>query len=180
MRRKLERAIVSGIENAPVSYWPIFPVPSLQSQKPLWQSTRPNVLSVSKMAKCVALHPGTISKGSKLWPRALSIQQKLRFEISEIPRAHWNGTFRLHRPNSSHRAFFYCSFKQDTKEQYWGQQFCHMKRDISFFFPTEMTGPVTPNWNGTFHLISYRNIRNFRLMESAHSFPLNLKNDHWR
>ena len=32
-------------------------------------------------------------------PRALSIQQKFRFEISEIPRAQWNGTFRLHRPN---------------------------------------------------------------------------------
>ena len=33
-----------------------------------------------------------------------SIQQKFRFEISEIPRAQWNGTFRLHRPDPSHRA----------------------------------------------------------------------------
>ena len=74
-------------------------------------------------------------------PRALSIQQKFRFEISEIPRAQWNGTFRLHRPDPSHRALGYCSCKQDTKEWYWGQQFCQMERDISVR-PTEMTRPV--------------------------------------
>ena len=42
-----------------------------------------------------------------LW--ALSIQQKFRFEISEISRAQWNGTFRLHRPGPSNRAFCYCT-----------------------------------------------------------------------
>ena len=36
---------------------------------------------------------------------ALSIQQKYRFEISEISRAQWNGTFRLHRPDPSHRVW---------------------------------------------------------------------------
>ena len=41
---------------------------------------------------------------------ALSIQQKFRFEISEISRAQWNGTFRLHRPDPSHRAFCDCGF----------------------------------------------------------------------
>ena len=76
----------------------------------------------------------------------LSIQHKFRFEISEILRAQWNGTFRLHRPNPSHRAFGYCSFKQDTKERYWRQQFCEMKRDVSVW-PTEMTGPVTGHWS---------------------------------
>ena len=75
-----------------------------------------------------------------LW--ALSIQEKFQFEISEIPRAQWNGTFRLHRPDPSHRALGYCSCKQDTKERYWGQQFCQMERDISVR-PTEMTRPVT-------------------------------------
>ena len=35
-----------------------------------------------------------------------------------------------------------CSCKQDTKEQYWGQQFWQMERDISVR-PTEMTRPVT-------------------------------------
>ena len=30
--------------------------------------------------------------------------------------------------------------KQDTKERYWGQQFCLMERDISGR-PTETTGP---------------------------------------
>ena len=49
--------------------------------------------------------------------------KKTWFEISEIPRAHWKGTFRLHRPDISHRVFGYCSCKQDTKERHWGQQF---------------------------------------------------------
>ena len=71
---------------------------------------------------------------------ALSIQQKFRFEISEIPRAQWNGTFRLHRPDPIHRAFD-SSCKKDTKQRYWGQQFCQMERDISVR-PTEMTRPV--------------------------------------
>ena len=60
----------------------------------------------------------------KLW--ALSIQQKFQCEITEIPRAEWNGTLRLHRPDPSHRAFGYCSCKQDTKERYWEQQFCQV------------------------------------------------------
>ena len=81
----------------------------------------------------------TSSKAGKT--RALSIQQKFRFEISEILRVQWNGSFRLHRPDSSHRALGYSSCKQDTKEWYWGQQFCQMERDISVR-PTEMTRPV--------------------------------------
>ena len=59
------------------------------------------------------------------------INKNLRFEISEIPRSQWNGTFRLHKRVPSHRAFGYCSCKQNTKERYWGQQFCQMERDIS-------------------------------------------------
>ena len=49
--------------------------------------------------------------------------------------------FRSHIPDPSHRAFGYCSCKQDTKERYWGQQFCQMERDISVR-PTEITWPV--------------------------------------
>ena len=74
------------------------------------------------------------------------------------------------------RVFGYCSCKQDTKERYWGQQFCQMERDISVQ-PTEMSGqvkvdhfqrwshntPVESNRNGPFHLISNRNFRNFGL-----------------
>ena len=41
---------------------------------------------------------------------ALSIQQNFQFEISETSRVQWNGTFRLHRPDPSHRAFCYCGF----------------------------------------------------------------------
>ena len=48
-----------------------------------------------------------------------SIQQKSRFEISElISHAKWNGTFWLQRPDPSNRAFGYCSCKQDTKQRY--------------------------------------------------------------
>ena len=61
---------------------------------------------------------------------ALSIQQKIRFEISEISRAQRSCTFRLHRPDPSQRAYGYCFCKQDAKERYWGQQFCQMERDI--------------------------------------------------
>ena len=50
-------------------------------------------------------------------------------------------TFRLHRPDPSHRAFGYCSCKQDTTGWYWGKQFCQMERDISVR-PAEMTRPV--------------------------------------
>ena len=59
---------------------------------------------------------------------ALSIQQTFWFENSKIPRAKWNGSFRFHRSVSSPRVFAYCSCcKQDTKERYWGQQFCQME-----------------------------------------------------
>ena len=75
---------------------------------------------------------------------ALSIQQKFWFEISKIPRALWNGSFRFHRPVPSHRVFAYCSLcKQDTKERYWGQQFCQME-GLSVG-PTEMSGLVKVN-----------------------------------
>ena len=107
---------------------------------------------------------------------ALSIPQKFRFEISEISRAQWNGTFRLHRPDPSHRAFGYCSCKQDTKERYWEQQFCQMERDISVR-PTEMTRPVKvdhlqswsrilpvgTNLSGPFHLIYRPKFPEFRV-----------------
>ena len=65
-------------------------------------------------------------------PCELFIQQDFPFETSEILRAKWNGTFRLHRPEPSHRAFPYCSCKQDTKEPYWGQQFVKWKGTFQF------------------------------------------------
>ena len=74
-------------------------------------------------------------------PGALSTRQKFRFEISENLRARWKDTIQLHRPDPSHCPFGYCSFKQDTKERYWGQQFCQMERDISVRL-TKMTRRV--------------------------------------
>ena len=52
------------------------------------------------------------NQSRSIW--ALSIQQKFRFETSEILSAQWNGTFRLHRSDLSHHVFGYCSCKQDT------------------------------------------------------------------
>ena len=98
------------------------------------------------------------------------------FEILEISCSQWNGTFRLHRPDSSHRTFGYYSCKQDAKEGYWGQQFCQMEMDISVrpnqHDQTSQSGPpskvvpnilVGPNRNGLLHLISNQNFRNFGL-----------------
>ena len=82
---------------------------------------------------------------------------KFPFEMSEIPRAQWNGTFRLHRPDPIHRAFGYCCCKQDTKERYWGQQFWQMERDQigRRGLPSKLIPniPVGPNPNGPFHLM---------------------------
>ena len=72
-------------------------------------------------------------------PFVFGYHGRFPFNISEI--SQWNDTFRLHRPDPSHRTFGYCSCKQDTKERYWGQQFCQMERDISVRL-TEMTRPV--------------------------------------
>ena len=50
------------------------------------------------------------------------------------------------------RAFGYCSCKQDTKERYWGKQFCLMETDISVR-PTEMTGLVKEDYLQTWSWI---------------------------
>ena len=81
-----------------------------------------------------------------------------------------NTLFRLHRPDPSHRTFSYCSRKKETKDRYWGQQYCQMGRGISlyYFAPTyrsNQTGqsgpasklvpniPVGLNRNGPLHLM---------------------------
>ena len=53
----------------------------------------------------------------------------LKFRKFHVP----NGTvqlcaFQLHRPDPSHCMFAHCSCKQDTKEWFWGQQFCEMEK----------------------------------------------------
>ena len=53
----------------------------------------------------------------------------LKFLIFHMPNGTVQCTFQLHRPNPSHCVFAYCSCKQDTKEQFWGQQFCEKERD---------------------------------------------------
>ena len=81
-----------------------------------------------------------------------------------------NTLFLLHRPDPSHRTFSFCSRKQETKDRYWGQQYCQMERGILlyYFAPTDrsdQTGrsrppsklvpniPVRLNRNGPFHLM---------------------------
>ena len=87
-----------------------------------------------------------------------------------FPMAERQGTvhlaFRLHRLDPSHRGLGYCSWKQDTKERYWGQQFCPiMERDS--FGPTDQTDQTgqigLPSKRGTFHStkIPVWNFRNF-------------------
>ena len=100
------------------------------------------------------------------------------FEISKVPRAHWNGAFRLQRPDPSHRTFGYCSCKQEAKERYWTHQFRQMESDILVRL-TEISEPskvipnipVGKNRNGPFHLISNRNFRNFGLNGKRPIFP---------
>ena len=72
--------------------------------------------------------------------------------------------FRLLKPDPSHRAFGYCSCKQDTKEEYWGQQFCQMERDVrsdrrnlpdrskwtTFKAGPEYSGRTEPEWSVPF------------------------------
>ena len=52
-----------------------------------------------------------------LWlmlPRALSIQQKFRFETLETSRAQWSDTFRLHRPDPQQHTHNY-ALKEKSK-----------------------------------------------------------------
>ena len=137
------------------------------------------VWCVTPVVKCLTSNVRCLMSG------ALSIQQKFRFEISEIPRAQWNGTFWLHRPDTSHCASGYCSWKQDTKERYWEQQFCQIERDISVP-PTEMTRPVTvdhlQSWSQIFRTdqteivcsiwCTNRSFRNFGLNEKCPRCPV--------
>ena len=57
----------------------------------------------------------------------------------------------------------YCSCKQDTKEQYLGQQFCQIERDI-LVRPTKMTRPVKVD-----HLQSWSQIFRSDQIEMDHS-----------
>ena len=41
------------------------------------------------------------------------------------------GTFKLHRPNQSHREFGYRACKQDTDQWCWRKYFCQMEGNIS-------------------------------------------------
>ena len=101
----------------------------------------------------------------------------------KIQLAQWSCTFRLHRPDPSHRAFGYCSCKQDTKERYREKQFGQMERDISVR-PTEITGPVKvhhlQSWSRIFRSdqtemvcsiwCTNQNFRNFELKEKRPVF----------
>ena len=115
---------------------------------------KPEWGSFVKTEACVARRHG-----------ALSIQRKFRFEISEISGAQWTCTFRLDRPDPSHRAFGYCSCKQDTKERHWTTILSNGKGHFGPTDRNDQTGqsgpssklvpniPVGPNGNGPFHLV---------------------------
>ena len=97
----------------------------------------------------------TFACGIQGW--GLSIQQKFRFEISEILLAQWNGTFWLHRPDPSHRAFGDCSCKQDTTGRKWKGTFQSDRpkwpdrsKWISFKASLEYSGRTKPKWSVPF------------------------------
>ena len=72
------------------------------------------------LSSCTSKVSGNLFENYGRFPFNKNSSVKLRkFHVPE-----WNGTLRLHRPDPSHRAFGYCSCKQDTKERYWEQQFC--------------------------------------------------------
>ena len=98
-------------------------------------------------------------------PRALFIQQEFLFKISEIPLVQWNGAFRLHRPDPSHGAFGYCSYKQDTKKNDTGdnnfvkwkgtfrsdlQKWPDRSKLTTFKAGTEYSGRTKPKWSVPF------------------------------
>ena len=62
---------------------------------------------------------------------ALSNQQKVRLEISEIPRAQWNGTFQVAHRRDRPKPPCVLICVQEREKGYWGQQCCQMDRDIS-------------------------------------------------
>ena len=108
----------------------------------------------------------------------------LKFRRLHVP----NGTvqlctFQLHRPDLSHCMFAHCSCKQDTKEWFWGQQFCEM--EMGHFSPTEvkMTRPVKEDqckqkWSIPFD-VPTEMYGILGWMESTLRFPFDLFNTSW-
>ena len=85
-----------------------------------------NVLQAEPISFLWAL---TDSTGAFYWTK---FRLKFNFGNSTCPMERYCDYIRLHRPYPGHRAFGYCSCKQDTKERYGGQQFGQMERNICF------------------------------------------------
>ena len=82
---------------------------------------------------------------------ALSTRQKFWFEISEIPRVQWNGTFRFHRPDPGHRTFGYCSIVLIQKSGTGDNNFVKWKGMFRSDRPTEMSAPPSnKRWSQIF------------------------------
>ena len=68
-------------------------------------------------------------------PCALTIEQKFRFQILDFLHDYWNATFRLYRPDPSHRAFGYYTRSRDTEERYWNNNFVKWKGKFRCYQP---------------------------------------------
>ena len=98
--------------------------------------------------------------------------------MSEISRAQWNGTFRLHRPDPGHRVFGFRSCNQDTKERYWGQQFVKWKGHFLPYDRNDHAGQSGPPSKLVTNIpvgrtkpkYTNRNLRNFGLNRSTLEF----------
>ena len=86
---------------------------------------------------------------------ALSIQQKFRFEISEILRAQWNGTFRLRRPNVWLLFFFVSRIQKSGTGQWWMQGGLATAFDLAAFL-LSMIAPVKKSVNHSRTVASMR------------------------
>lgn len=77
------------------------------------------------------------------------------------------GTFRLNRPDPSHRVFGYCTRKQDIEERYRGQQLLsngegHFGQSAWTTFKGQVPNiPVERYRNGPLYLIPDKHFRNF-------------------
>ena len=97
-------------------------------------------------------------------------------KISEIPRAQWNGTFRWHRLDPSHRVFGYWKKRTvlgttilSNEKGHFGPTDRNYQADQSR--PPSKLAPNIPVWsnqNGPYHLmyVTNRNLRNFARVRS--------------
>ena len=70
--------------------------------------------------------------------RVLSIQQKFRLKLQKFHVPNIHSCCTVPTQATAHLFIVHINCQQDTEEQYWGQQFCQMERDI-LVWPAKIT-----------------------------------------